>query len=63
MNWVLILSLVSLHSNGGSSLQTVEGFDSKEDCMAAGNAWLTQMREWRDTGWSPPAARAICVRR
>lgn len=55
--WVLILTLVfDGYKAGGASLQTIEGFPSREACLAAGTAWLN----------SSPKARqvdkgAVCV--
>lgn len=38
--WILILTLASVPSNGGSAMTSVPGFADKPGCQAAGDAWI-----------------------
>lgn len=58
--WVLILSLFSTYSDGGKSIDHVAGFENKEACVMAGQAWVKTIRE--NVRSSDSRALALCVR-
>jgi hypothetical protein len=55
VEFVLILTLVTLTSSGAgiaNSIESVPGFKSQEDCQRAGAAWLADVRKLSRTAES-----------
>lgn len=42
--WILILTMTTISTGGGVSIEHIPGFASKEACVVAGNAWLDSMQ-------------------
>ena len=59
MKWVLILTLTGLWDTG-PAITSIANFYSREECIAAGNEWLNQLRRARDDR-SRTSAYAVCV--
>lgn len=38
--WVLVLTMWATDYKGAKAIHSIEGFASKESCLAAGTAWL-----------------------
>lgn len=60
MKWILILTLYFDGGyDGGPAVSAVNGFQDRESCLAAGNAWLKKTRA--GLGWPPTFIAAQCV--
>lgn len=57
--WILVLTIVTSHYSGGSSVATVNGFTSEAACMAAADAWIKQTQALAD---NYSYKRALCVK-
>jgi hypothetical protein len=60
--YILILTLVSLTNSGSgiaSSIESIAGFRTEEECQQAGTSWLTGVRKLSRTAESS----AACVKR
>lgn len=44
-NWILVLFLFGSAIEGGNAMTAINGFISKKECMAAGEAWRETKRE------------------
>jgi hypothetical protein len=53
---ILISVLVGGYNGPGASTHSVTGFQTNEACVAAGDAWLRQMKQLGRIG------RAVCVK-
>lgn len=42
--WILILTIAASDSRVISAISTVPGFQSENNCLVAGNAWIQQTR-------------------
>lgn len=63
--WVLILSIAiggSSREGTSVSVHSVDGFTSLNSCLAAGNQWLKQTREFKFT-YTGPKRTALCVKK
>lgn len=64
-SWILILTLMTNNgeynaSRATASIESVEGFGSRQSCLVAANLWLKQMGE---NEYNRMSARAMCVRK
>lgn len=59
--WVLILTLIGATVQSGQAIEHISGFQSRQQCIDAGNLWIEQIRKAIDGSYRP--ARALCVRR
>lgn len=57
MKWILILTLAGPFQSSPVAISRAGEFESRELCLAAGNAWLKQMG--KGYVWSRP--HALCV--
>lgn len=63
--WILILTVWTNDGDykaarAAASIESVDGFTSREACLAAGNQWLKQIREAK---YDRMMARAVCVQK
>lgn len=58
LEWILIPTMAANGNQGGKSIAVIPKFYTKEDCMAAGAAWLKNVEPLWGTD-----QRALCVAR
>lgn len=57
--YILILTLVGSTNQSGQSVHHIGGFAKQEECIDAGNRWLSQVRSANENR----IAKALCVGR
>ncbi len=57
--WILILTIRATGQHG-MPVTAIDGFKTRESCLAAANAWLKQMSA---VPYSRGEPRALCVRK